>query len=223
MLALYLLVAAARSNTLEASMDCSRTPPVQLLAIDANGELFVPDAARSALNSACYATPFHVVSATGPLHSGKSFMLNALINSSDSSARFKVGTTVESETRGLWSAAPVGRNALDDSSVLFIDTEGLAASENTDQHGAHAPTPFAATSMRARARMVCFARGGICPAPPRPLTLCCRPPFCRPPSPLSSRVCTTGRREDFCDLDADLSAHDVQYDPEHRCRFDRES
>jgi hypothetical protein len=43
MLALYLLVAAARSNTLEASMDCSRTPPVQLLAIDANGELFVPD------------------------------------------------------------------------------------------------------------------------------------------------------------------------------------
>jgi hypothetical protein len=49
---------------------------------------------------------------------------------------FTVGRTTESETRGIWiSGAPIKREG-SDHSFVFIDTEGLAAAENTEKHDA---------------------------------------------------------------------------------------
>jgi hypothetical protein len=82
----------------------------------------------------CFGVDFHVVSVSGPFHSGKSFMLNALVNSSHS--QFEVGRTTESTTRGLWiHGTPIKRDNLQ-YPIVFMDTEGLAATENTDLHDA---------------------------------------------------------------------------------------
>tara|TARA_B100000780_G_C21023779_1_gene410372 strand:+ start:339 stop:968 length:630 start_codon:yes stop_codon:yes gene_type:complete len=61
-------------------------------------------------------------------------MLNALINRTQS--QFQVGQTTESTTRGLWiHGAPLTRDGIA-YPVVFLDTEGLAATENTDLHDA---------------------------------------------------------------------------------------
>ena len=80
---------------------------------------------------------FYLVGVSGPYHSGKSFMLNALVNRTRSSpvpSPFEVGKTTESQTRGMWlHGGPLDRHGLDHG-VVFLDCEGLAATENTEQH-----------------------------------------------------------------------------------------
>jgi len=113
---------------------CSLLEPFQLVSIQSNGKLRVTDQAKTLFDQ-CFNNEFHVVSVSGSFHTGKSFMLNALMNSTNGHG-FTVGRTTESETRGIWiSGAPIKREG-SDHSFVFIDTEGLAAAENTEKHDA---------------------------------------------------------------------------------------
>lgn len=69
-----------------------------------------------------------IVSSTGPLHSGKSFLLNRLIGVKNG---FSLGYTVDPMTRGLWAwSEPLQPNSQSDKHVLFMDTEGFAGDAN---------------------------------------------------------------------------------------------
>jgi hypothetical protein len=72
--------------------------------------------------------PVAVVVVCGPLHSGKSFLSNQLraLNTSG----FKLGPTTRPETRGLWMWSEPLR--VDDHLIVFLDTEGLFASNVTE-------------------------------------------------------------------------------------------
>lgn len=88
-------------------------------------------------------TPCHVVGVSGPMHSGKSLLLNALLGlPGDLGESFKVGDTVESTTMGMWTfGAPVSS---DDVSVLVLDTEGMGSSDANSNYDAQL---FAVTAL----------------------------------------------------------------------------
>ena len=128
-LALALTLALAQTDELVPT-DHGCDKPFQLISIHpATAKLAVSESAVGLL-AQCFAEPFHVVSVSGSFHSGKSFLLNALVNRT---SHFEVGRTTESQTRGLWVSAPVHRDGL---RVVFVDSEGFAAAENTEQHDA---------------------------------------------------------------------------------------
>jgi GTPase Era involved in 16S rRNA processing len=113
---------------------CSLVKPFQLVSIDNTGKLSVTEAAKTLFDK-CFNDEFHVVSVAGSFHTGKSFLLNALMNATGKQG-FEVGQTTESETRGIWiSGAPLTRGS-SEHPFVFLDTEGLAAAENTEQHDA---------------------------------------------------------------------------------------
>ncbi|CAM6114295.1 unnamed protein product [Calypogeia fissa] len=65
-----------------------------------------------------------LISAVGPYHGGKSFLLNVLLNSTHG---FDVGAVPEPETRGIWMrmVAKERISGVDGSLVVFLDTEGF--------------------------------------------------------------------------------------------------
>ena len=134
-IAALLLVTAVFGNEVALNQAaCNNLHPFQLLSVDAKGKFVIPNHAKEILAQQCFQTNFHLVGVAGPFHTGKSFMLNALLNRSDS--QFEVGKTTESTTKGLWiHGAPVTRSRLE-SPVVFLDTEGFAGAENTQQHDA---------------------------------------------------------------------------------------
>ena len=83
------------------------------------------------------------VGVVGPFHSGKSFLMNQLLPASDerrSSLGFKVGPTVQPETRGIWMwTEPIvikGGSGVEDLYVYLLDTEGLYASNVSESYDA---------------------------------------------------------------------------------------
>ncbi|KAJ7542416.1 hypothetical protein O6H91_10G105500 [Diphasiastrum complanatum] len=68
--------------------------------------------------------PVSFVAVVGPYHSGKSFLLNVLLNSSHG---FLVGATPEPETKGIWMRIlPKGSvRTVDGCRVVLLDTEGF--------------------------------------------------------------------------------------------------
>lgn len=72
-------------------------------------------------------TKVGVISVVGPYRTGKSFLLNRLLNQQDG---FEIGPTVQSWTRGIWIwGKPV--QVSDDLSVILMDTEGLGSWNRT--------------------------------------------------------------------------------------------
>ena len=63
---------------------CSLVKPFQLVSIDQTGKLSVTDAAKTLFDQ-CFKEEFHVVSVAGSFHTGKSFLLNALMNATGTS------------------------------------------------------------------------------------------------------------------------------------------
>jgi hypothetical protein len=130
---LSLLALARGSNEIASQKQLCSFPPFQLISVESNGKLAVTDSAKKYLSEQCFSDEFQIVSVSGSFHTGKSFLLNALMNSTTG---FNVGDTTESETRGLWlSGSPIKRPGTNHP-VVFLDTEGLAAVENTEQHDA---------------------------------------------------------------------------------------
>ncbi|TYZ65842.1 hypothetical protein PybrP1_008089 [[Pythium] brassicae (nom. inval.)] len=81
--------------------------------------------------------PVAVVCLAGQYRTGKSFFLNQLAAGAERRGGFRVGPTTESCTRGiwLWDPQPPVRTARGEK-VLFMDTEGLAATDNDERYDA---------------------------------------------------------------------------------------
>jgi len=75
-----------------------------------------------------------VISVVGPYHSGKSFLLNQLVEMHGSKPAFKIGPTVNPETLGIWAFVP--KNKLDGKTVIVLDTEGFFGTGATEEYDA---------------------------------------------------------------------------------------
>lgn len=75
--------------------------------------------------------PIAVMSVVGSYRTGKSYLLNKLINHK-ASAGFKVSPTIKSCTKGLWLMCPPLE--MDGFHLLVIDTEGLGSLSASAQH-----------------------------------------------------------------------------------------
>lgn len=81
--------------------------------------------------------PVAIVAVVGKFHSGKSFLMNQLM---DKSMGFGVGPSVEPKTMGIWMwgqpvqylSPRIGKKM----SIVFLDTEGFAASNITENYDA---------------------------------------------------------------------------------------
>ena len=76
-----------------------------------------------------------IVSVTGLYRTGKSFLLNLLMDTHNTDHAFTVGNTVNACTKGIWICGqPIV--AEDGTNVVFVDTEGLGSSERGQDHDA---------------------------------------------------------------------------------------
>lgn len=77
-------------------------------------------------------TPFATLACAGKFRTGKSFLLNRLLQN-DPGKGFGVGETVQACTRGIWISRRVlnGTNGVD---VLVMDTEGIDALDAENEH-----------------------------------------------------------------------------------------
>ncbi|KAK3269740.1 hypothetical protein CYMTET_21832 [Cymbomonas tetramitiformis] len=73
-----------------------------------------------------------VISVVGPFHSGKSYLLNRIMNC-DREYAFELGYTVDPTTKGIWMQVAYLSGG---SAVAFLDTEGFAASDRTADYDA---------------------------------------------------------------------------------------
>ena len=96
------------------------TAPVPFIVTGEDGvSLAVDEEAKTILAS--IERPMVVVSVVGMYRTGKSFLLNMLMNKTDG---FPLGSTVEAKTKGIWMW--VGDFPGDSSrALLLLDTEGL--------------------------------------------------------------------------------------------------
>ena len=75
--------------------------------------------------------PFSVLACAGKFRTGKSFLLNRLLNR-PAGKGFGVGETVQACTRGIWLCTEMMSNGSND--VLVLDTEGIDALDAESQH-----------------------------------------------------------------------------------------
>ena len=110
---------------------------VPLVVADGDG-LRVTQQAEALLAS--IAEPVAVVAVAGPYRSGKSFLLNCLVDGAEPGTvppAFGVGSTTNACTRGIWLyAAPTVARGADGAPmrVLYLDSEGLGAVAGDAQH-----------------------------------------------------------------------------------------
>lgn len=89
---------------------------------------------------ACLDENIALLGVVGPYHSGKSFLLNQL----SGRQAFKVGSTVDPETMGIWMLPTEHRSSLDGSQVVLIDTEGFFGTDVAETYDANI---FAVTAL----------------------------------------------------------------------------
>jgi len=94
--------------------------PIPFLQPDANGHFSVNEQAATILDS--IKGKVVVVAVAGPYRTGKSYLLNRLI---DASAGFAVGSTVNACTKGIWLWGSPLYDAETNTTFVFLDTEGL--------------------------------------------------------------------------------------------------
>lgn len=107
-------------------MDATYYPgPLQLIAIDDSGQCHLQENAVSILSQ--IPGRLAVVSIAGLYRTGKSFLLNRLLDLQDG---FEIGPTVNPCTKGLWIwGQPV--QLAPDYHIILIDTEGLGSTQRT--------------------------------------------------------------------------------------------
>ena len=106
--------------------------------LGADGEsLLRVDDAGVALLEALGGERVSVVAVAGMYRTGKSFFLNRLAGAAGAkSGGFGVGETTEPCTRGVWLWRSPGLRAADGSTLLLMDTEGLASADQDDSYDA---------------------------------------------------------------------------------------
>ncbi|KAG6608797.1 Guanylate-binding protein [Phytophthora cinnamomi] len=110
--------------------------PLPFVLVDDDGGFRVNPEASAVLEKV--KTRLVVVAVAGLYRTGKSFLLNLLVRHAQgvdggSSAGFAVGGTVNACTKGIWMwGRPIPLD--DDTSVLFLDTEGLGSVDREQTH-----------------------------------------------------------------------------------------
>ena len=100
----------------------------RLVYCDAAGSLHLEAHAVSWLRSSLKALPIGVLAVTGPMRTGKSSLMNELLDGAG--GVFRTSAALESCTKGLWAyalPAPAWLPALKGGTLLLLDTEGLGS------------------------------------------------------------------------------------------------
>ncbi|KAL4464604.1 hypothetical protein ABPG72_019060 [Tetrahymena utriculariae] len=120
-----------QSATIYQRKDQVPEKPIQLIAYDANQDkFFLNQEALSIIK--LYDDPISFVSVAGKYRTGKSFILNKLLNIKGKG--FKVDASTQSCTQGIWMwTKPVPQ---DNKQIFFIDTEGNKSVEGNKKHDA---------------------------------------------------------------------------------------
>ncbi|KAI9986632.1 hypothetical protein PInf_025585 [Phytophthora infestans] len=117
------------------SADSSAVRPLPFVLVDDDGGFSVNQEACAVLERV--KTRLIVVAVAGLYRTGKSFLLNMLVKGVSGSRQehpgFAVGGTVNACTKGIWMwGEPIPLD--DDTSVLFLDTEGLGSVDREQTH-----------------------------------------------------------------------------------------
>eukprot|EP01138_Halocafeteria_seosinensis_P006162 gb/GECG01006301.1/.p1 GENE.gb/GECG01006301.1/~~gb/GECG01006301.1/.p1 ORF type:complete len:198 (+),score=25.44 gb/GECG01006301.1/:1-594(+) len=83
--------------------------------------------------------PVAVVAVTGKYRTGKSFLLNRLLQQTMDAGTFQVGSTIEACTKGIWIWGEPQTITTDEGTqmkVIFMDTEGLGSMDTSQEHDA---------------------------------------------------------------------------------------
>ncbi|CAK4114129.1 unnamed protein product [Aphanomyces euteiches] len=111
--------------------------PVQLIRVDPDGSFHVDDAAIKKLER--IKGKIAVVAVAGLYRTGKSFLLNLLVNKQTATSTanmnhgFAVGGTINACTKGIWMwGEPFVLE--DGTSVIFLDTEGIGSVDREQTH-----------------------------------------------------------------------------------------
>ncbi len=100
--------------------------PQPFIVTDNDGRLTMVPKVRDFLKTLNH--PLVVVSVAGVYRTGKSYLLNRLMNRQDG---FPLGPTVQSKTKGIWTWV-TKHPRFPDRALVLIDTEGLADPEKAD-------------------------------------------------------------------------------------------
>ncbi|KAK5584396.1 hypothetical protein RB653_006007 [Dictyostelium firmibasis] len=109
--------------------------PVQLIYPDSNHDrLIINESSINLLNSLLNEDRLSVLGVVGTFHSGKSFLLNQLLGTTDS---FTVGPTVHPQTIGIWMwACRINDERGKQHNLLLLDTEGFYSSNVSETYDA---------------------------------------------------------------------------------------
>ena len=105
------------------------------IEVDGRGRLSVGSAAADFLSG--MPGPLAVVALAGRYRTGKSFLAKQLVGADGGgSGGFSVGHTVASHTKGIWLCGrAVAGGADGELPVLFLDSEGLGATDKVGEGG----------------------------------------------------------------------------------------
>ncbi|EFA84841.1 guanylate-binding protein [Heterostelium album PN500] len=127
-------IGRTKDGSVTISIDMSRGQhrPMQLIYPDENHqELLINHTVLAALNS--LEGEQSVLGVVGTFHSGKSFLLNQLMGTTDT---FTVGPTVHPQTLGIWVWSATINVGTDKHNLLLLDTEGFYSSNVSETYDA---------------------------------------------------------------------------------------
>eukprot|EP01016_Furgasonia_blochmanni_P011120 TRINITY_DN14920_c0_g1_i1.p1 TRINITY_DN14920_c0_g1~~TRINITY_DN14920_c0_g1_i1.p1 ORF type:complete len:287 (-),score=54.74 TRINITY_DN14920_c0_g1_i1:58-861(-) len=117
----------------EIAFNCNGGYPVQLIKYDPRTQKF--ELNPEAVNELCqFDKKISIVCLAGHYRTGKSFLLNKLLNLEGEG--FRVDPSVTSCTQGIWIWTKPVYNERDDALIYFIDTEGSGSTEKDSNHDA---------------------------------------------------------------------------------------